>query len=44
MIREVIREAWAESRVKTLAAIPLTIAAVFLGWLWLVVMLEAGSW
>ena len=43
MVTEIIREAWAESPVRVIAAVLLTPVAVAAGWLWLVVVIVAGS-
>ena len=40
MIRAVIREAWADSPAKVIAAIVAVPIAVFMGWLWFLVIAE----
>lgn len=41
MIRSIVRQAWAESPRRVVAAVLLTPVAVLFGWLWLVVVIVA---
>jgi hypothetical protein len=43
MIRDIIRRAWAESPAQVILSVPLTIAAVVVGWFVLVVAIVAGT-
>ena len=43
MIRSIVASAWAESPRQVIAAVLLTPVAVAAGWVWLVVVIVAGS-